>query len=164
MNFVRAFCTRRKEYTFANGVRNAQNHQNPPVFVALPENRRPLTEDERNARRLQNDHRRAQAVLRAEEREAERQRREIELAAAQRIQIQQAAQEIFNREIGNLRQEFQDQINRIREPEPPEVQIIAVMPRPKGNSNDNGGFPNIVIYFNISYATISIRNDFHSFS
>lgn len=115
MNFIRTFCTRRKEYTFANGVRNSRNHQIPPTFVALPENRQPLAEAERNARRVQNAQRRAQAVLRAEELEAERQRRELELAAAQRFEIQQAAQEIFDRE-------------------------IAVMPRPKGNSNDNGVF------------------------
>lgn len=161
MNFIRTFCTRRKEYTFANGVRNARDHRIPPTFVALPENIRPLSEDERNARRFQTEQRRERAVLRAEVREAERQRHELELAAAQRFEIQQAAQEICNREIGNLRQEFQAQINRILVHEPPEVQIIAVMPRPKVNSDANGSF----CFKNDIFLNISIHlNNFHSIS
>lgn len=140
MDYFRTLCTRRKEYTFANGIRNAQNHQSPPSFVALPENGQPLTEAEREARRVRSDERRAQAILRAENREAEIQRRERETATARRLEIQQAAQEICNRGIENLRQEFQAEINRIREPEPPEVQVIAVMPTPIVDLIDGGAF------------------------
>lgn len=141
MDYLRILCTRRREYTFANGVRNVTyvDRQNPPAFVALPENRLPPTEAQLELRRIQSEQRRA----RAEEREAENRRLELESVAARQLEIRQAAQEIVSREVGNLREYLMAEINRIRDPEPPEVQIIAVMPMPLIDL-----YPNGVFFFN----------------
>lgn len=130
MDFSRVLCTRRNEYTFKNGERSSVEHRQPPVLVALVANRQPLTEIEREARQAEAARRRTQAILRAAERDLEQQRREQELQAVRRSEIQEAATEIVNREIHNLRTEFLAEINRIRESE--EVEFIPIMPAPMG--------------------------------
>lgn len=139
MEFSRVLCTRRKEYTFdANGVRSSDEHHQPPVFIALPTDRQPTTEAERERRRIMAERKREQAILRAEEREAERQRHEQELQAVRRAEIQEAAQEIVDRQIRNLRTEFLAEISSIREND--EVEFIPIMPAPKMSGEAEGEF------------------------
>lgn len=137
MAFPHTRHTRRNVYTFINGAWVAERNCSEPLIVALPQ---PLTDEQLAAKRAQAAVRRQRAFQRAQEREAEKVCRDLELDEARQVEIRRIAEAMCDEKIQTMRRELIAAINQLRNPDPPEIEIIAIMPTPKTDLIANGEF------------------------